>query len=312
MPWGMLHSAARDGNLGSVRQLLRAGANINEKDLGVENKGAHVGGALVGRRGRVLTRGGAPQGGYTPLWLASSENHLDVVRFLLEADGVDKNARNHGGLAPLHAAVAFNHLEVVRALLRAGANKNAKDDGDWTPLHLATRDNHPEVVRALVAAGADVAVKNTDGKTPLDMTSVEAVKTLLREAASEQAAAGQLHAPRVAPTGPPAQPLACAICGQQGLLASPGQGRAEAPRGGHSLGVDFAALSVQAGGAAAGQQGGARPCVVCMERAPIMALLPCGHRCVCAECLARLNAGADRRCPICRDPVHGSVRVFDN
>ena len=47
-------------------------------------------------------------------------------------------------------------------------------------------------------------------------------------------------------------------------------------------------------------------CVVCLERAPCMALRPCGHKCVCAECL-----GGVRECPVCRAPIEGSLRVFD-
>ena len=47
-------------------------------------------------------------------------------------------------------------------------------------------------------------------------------------------------------------------------------------------------------------------CVCCLERAPVIALRPCGHKCVCAECF-----GALRECPICRAPIEGSLRVFD-
>ena len=47
-------------------------------------------------------------------------------------------------------------------------------------------------------------------------------------------------------------------------------------------------------------------CVVCLERAPCMALKPCWHKCVCAECL-----GVVRECPICRAPIEGSQRIFD-
>ncbi|KAJ1475352.1 tyrosine kinase-domain-containing protein [Baffinella frigidus] len=48
-------------------------------------------------------------------------------------------------------------------------------------------------------------------------------------------------------------------------------------------------------------------CVMCLERPPCMALRPCGHKCVCAACLGDL-----RECPMCRAPVEGSLRVFDN
>jgi len=47
-------------------------------------------------------------------------------------------------------------------------------------------------------------------------------------------------------------------------------------------------------------------CVVCLDRVAIMALLPCGHRCACAEC-----AGGVRDCPICRGKVDKALRVFD-
>jgi len=45
----------------------------------------HVGGAWLGHRGRVLTRGGAPQYGRTPLHAAAMGDHLEVARVLLEA-----------------------------------------------------------------------------------------------------------------------------------------------------------------------------------------------------------------------------------
>ena len=48
-------------------------------------------------------------------------------------------------------------------------------------------------------------------------------------------------------------------------------------------------------------------CVVCLDAPASMALLPCGHRCVCAGC-----AGTVRACPICRGGVQGSVRIFDS
>ena len=48
------------------------------------------------------------------------------------------------------------------------------------------------------------------------------------------------------------------------------------------------------------------PCVVCLEREPCIALSPCGHKCLCAECL-----GDVQECPVCRAPVAASLRVFD-
>ncbi len=49
-------------------------------------------------------------------------------------------------------------------------------------------------------------------------------------------------------------------------------------------------------------------CVVCLEKLADFALLPCGHKCVCQDDAAVMcNQGM---CPICRTPVHASIRIF--
>jgi hypothetical protein len=47
--------------------------------------------------------------------------------------------------------------------------------------------------------------------------------------------------------------------------------------------------------------------------ADVLALLPCGHRCVCAGCadLVQARPLAKRNCPACSKPVTGALRVFD-
>ena len=54
----------------------------------------HVGGAWVGRRGRILMRGRASQIGHTPLHGASMGDHLEVARVLLVA-GADITAKDN-------------------------------------------------------------------------------------------------------------------------------------------------------------------------------------------------------------------------
>ena len=48
-------------------------------------------------------------------------------------------------------------------------------------------------------------------------------------------------------------------------------------------------------------------CVVCLDAPASHALLPCGHRRVCAGCAETMST-----CPICRGGVQGSVRIFDS
>jgi len=59
--------------------------------MAIEHKGAHVGGAWMGRRGGLLTRGSAPQDGVTPLWAAAFQGHDAVVQFLVQ-ENADKDA----------------------------------------------------------------------------------------------------------------------------------------------------------------------------------------------------------------------------
>ena len=48
-------------------------------------------------------------------------------------------------------------------------------------------------------------------------------------------------------------------------------------------------------------------CVICEETAPEVAFIPCGHRVTCKTC----GDACRSRCPICREPVTGMLRVFD-
>ena len=51
-----------------------------------------------------------------------------------------------------------------------------------------------------------------------------------------------------------------------------------------------------------------RECVVCADALPEVALIPCGHRCMCPACSKRCLAAPynRRRCPICRQKVSGN------
>ena len=48
-----------------------------------------------------------------------------------------------------------------------------------------------------------------------------------------------------------------------------------------------------------------RICKVCMDSEVSIVFLPCGHLCCCPSC-----APALRNCPICRQLIRGTVRIF--
>jgi len=61
---------------------------------------------------------------------------------------------------------------------------------------------------------------------------------------------------------------------------------------------------------------GEETCVVCWENRPVIALIPCGHVCLCSGCSRNLLHGSgsaairDARCPTCRARVEGAMRVW--
>ena len=103
-----LQSAAYDGNLRIVQELIKYNADINPKD--------DVGETAIYDASRGLT-----------LDCAS------IVRLLLE-HGADVNVRQEGGFTPLHRASMSGALEVARVLLEHGANVQAEDTMGRTPL----------------------------------------------------------------------------------------------------------------------------------------------------------------------------------
>jgi len=51
-------------------------------------------------------------------------------------------------------------------------------------------------------------------------------------------------------------------------------------------------------------------CCVCMDQRKDAVVTPCGHRAMCVRCGDMLKARG-RKCPMCRQPISGIVRVFD-
>ncbi|EOD29564.1 hypothetical protein EMIHUDRAFT_233779 [Emiliania huxleyi CCMP1516] len=48
--------------------------------------------------------------------------------------------------------------------------------------------------------------------------------------------------------------------------------------------------------------GGESTCIICFTQPKSHAAVPCGHRCACADCSAKIME-RDRRCPYCREEV---------
>lgn len=165
---GPVADAAERGDRAAVRDLLRAGVDVNETQSdgmtalhwAAESGDAELAGMLVYAGANV--DGGTRIGGYSPLHIASRNGHTDVVGILLDAGANPAAATSNSGAVPLHLAAASPSPKSVRLLLDAGADVNARE-GAWgqTPLIFAASAGRVANARLLLGAGADMSITTT-------------------------------------------------------------------------------------------------------------------------------------------------------
>ena len=107
------------------------------------------------------------ENGATLLTMAAQNGHVDVVRLLLQATGIEFNQALRDGTTSLTIAAHNGYVDVVRELINRGANVNqARRDGA-TPLFIAVVRGHVDVVRELLQnLRVEVNKANKDGFTP--------------------------------------------------------------------------------------------------------------------------------------------------
>jgi ankyrin repeat protein len=108
------------------------------------------------------------EGKYTALSSAASTGNLKLVKFLID-NGADIRGNKLFPNSPVYLAISGNHLEVVSFLLDKGINPNfawpSKDGG--TLLISAIQFGHKIIVKLLVERGADVNFIGNGDHSPL-------------------------------------------------------------------------------------------------------------------------------------------------
>ncbi|MEZ4415886.1 MAG: ankyrin repeat domain-containing protein [Gemmatimonadota bacterium] len=154
--------AAQRGDLDAVKELLRAGADVNAAQgdgMTALHWAAERGDVSLAE---VLLYAGADVdagtriGHYRPLHLAAQSGDADMLRMLLAARADPEAATSNSGARPLHLAAASGSAAAVQVLIDAGAGIDARESA-WgqTPLIFAAAAGRVEVIRALLKAGAD-------------------------------------------------------------------------------------------------------------------------------------------------------------
>ena len=87
--------------------------------------------------------------GWSPLLLAASNGHLDLVKIFLDVnarvDVFDQEARS-----ALHLAAESGNADICEMLLAKNAYVNSKTKAGWTPLHYVAFNGFNELIHPLV------------------------------------------------------------------------------------------------------------------------------------------------------------------
>ena len=242
--------------------------------------------------------------------------------------------------------------EVVRLLLDAFPNDVAKlssrASGSKTPLHVACERKAPTtVIRMLHDADPSASdIPDGLGQTALDVARLHTwvfnpiwrrkVKRILKE---EHAAnqlllpAPEIPPPPHFPSSPHRRPSSPQLSSPSSPPASPPRRDSDMPIATATLVADnysssqlpVAAATLVETPATASLTPSAPPdtmdtaledkgvCVLCWDNQAEVALVPCGHVCLCTHCCGQseiLNAALQHQCPVCRSRFHQTLRVY--
>ena len=156
--WTALMLASYNGDITSIKLLLKKGANINAQD----------------------------KDGYTALMLAAIFSKAEAISILLEK-GANIDQKDNTGWTALMLAINHGNIETIKLLLNKKSDINAVQKDGITPLMIAAKKGHKEIIQILLSNAAKLENKSIDGKTALlygiESGHPEAIKLLIENGA---------------------------------------------------------------------------------------------------------------------------------
>ncbi|MDR1260954.1 MAG: ankyrin repeat domain-containing protein [Rickettsiales bacterium] len=177
--WTSLHHAAYGGSSRIVQYLINNGANIHAEDTVCGRKPIHIA-AREGNTGIVrlfLSKGigvnDTDENSWVPLHYAAWNGYLETAKFLVD-EGANIHAKDatHGKKA-VHIAAGRGYIDVAELFLRNGVGIDDTDKEGRTLLYYAVWKGNLKAVKFLAGKGANVHVENTYGAKLIHAATLE-------------------------------------------------------------------------------------------------------------------------------------------
>lgn len=190
-----LHAAAATGDVGAIKRLISAGADLELRDRHGRTPLMVAGFQRHRAAAAALIDGGAKLAAldhdrYDLVTISAVLNDMDILRLAIARGApTDLVTSPYDGTA-LIAAAHLGHVEIVQALIDGKAPLDHVNNLNWTALIEAIvlgdgGARHGAIVRALIAAGANLNLADGNGTTPLSLARQNghrAIADILRRA----------------------------------------------------------------------------------------------------------------------------------
>ena len=177
-----LMTAACEGDVDCVKELIAKGADVNAQDQ--QGETVLMAAAKTGHTVCIaqLLQSNAQLNitdneGNTALVHAIMDRKVECVKKLITA-GANVNI---GTVPPLISSIRFNFFNITNELLMAGADVNGRCEGGNTALIEAVRCSKTTIVQSLLLQGADINAENTDGDTAIHVAATRGYQEFKRQ-----------------------------------------------------------------------------------------------------------------------------------
>ena len=158
--------------------------------------------------------------GTSPLCRAAYYGYNEVLKYLLQAPGIQVDQRLRRQATALFFASQRGNKEGVELLLAAGSDANLPDENQVYPIHIACLHGHADIVGLLLDAGADMELKAENKHTCYDIARIRGNQAIMSQL-EERRLVWMVQQSRIEELPPRLKPAEPAPLPESGLMSEP-------------------------------------------------------------------------------------------